>query len=130
MKLLNYLERCRTYRDVYALKSLFEQNGMVIMQSVSGTRALCKLKNGTPKCDRIFEDFIFIEGSDDKIITDKEIQIMIEFVSSADPKEIARPEIKSYRKNHSLYGNVVAIFNEEKKKATQDIRIIGESIQD
>lgn len=130
MNLLNSLERCRTYRDVYALKSLFEQNGMVIMRSVNGTRALCKLKNGTPKCDRIFEDFIFIEGSDDKVITDKEIHLMIEFVSSADPSEIARPEIKSYKKNHSLYGKVVAIFNEEKKKARQDIRIISESIQD
>jgi len=130
MDIVQYINKCITWRDLYSLKESFLQHGLCIANTVNGNRAICVIKNGKMVADRLFDDYIFIEGRDNDYIPGKVIEMIIEFVEKNSSDELLLPFIKSYHINANFYGRPLRIVNEHKMLSEQRIKYISDFIQD
>ncbi len=127
--LLNKIEKCTTYRDIYKLDKLFESNGMAVATTINGNTILCRLEEGRPCADNLIDDYIFIEGKNDEKIDKNSREVLKYFVSANAGTQRTAPSMPSYQDNYRLYGKPISIKSEPKKIEEQYIDLVSRLIE-
>lgn len=120
--IIKYIEKCSTWRDIYSLKETFLEHGLCITNTINGTGAICTIKNGQIQTEMIFDDYIFIEGKDAGLISERSMEILSEFIADKSSEQRLSPETVSYIKHSSFYGKSIGLVGDA---ATQQIQFIS-----
>lgn len=129
--LLIRVHNCDTWRSLYKLSEAFIENGMVLVPTVNGSQALCRVESGYPKHDRIFDDYVFVESNDINLPIPRSNKLtLIEFIKKAASVNKLSLKSTSYFQNVALYGRAIHIVNETDCKSDQTIADIGGLLDD
>ena len=79
-KILKYVEKCVTCRDLYSLEETFLEHGLCLTNTINNNRVLCAIRNGKIANKTIFSDYIYVEGEDGDYINDRSKEMLIQFI--------------------------------------------------
>jgi hypothetical protein len=127
MNIQTLLNNCVTYRDLYALKKDFYNYGLYLTNTNNGTKVLCAIAEGVIKTQKLFEDYIFIEGKDNEHIPERLREVISVFVAENMSNNKLYDNTPSYLKNVEFYGKPL---NKQSMLEEQQIKYISTLIQD
>lgn len=119
--LLEKIDKCPNIGGLFALEKGFNRVGLTIQQSSSGRVVVCKIEDNKPKCDEVFEDYIFLgRYNDDVILEGRILDCLVDFIKKAagEPSEIKNvPRV--WQDGVRFYGEAIAVMNEDANVAAQ-----------
>lgn len=127
MRILDILENCLTWRDLYSLKEVFLEHGLCLTSTINNNRVLCAIRNGQIAQKTIFDDYIFVEGKEGDYIEDRPREILTKFIKENASSNKLDNKTKNYQDNIRFYGKPIAING---NNSTQQIEYISHIIGD
>jgi hypothetical protein len=108
-----------------ALEPLFNEAGLTLQTTQKNRIVLCKLVEGTPSCNAIMEDYIFLGATDsmNDEISERMIKCITRFISEAasddDPQEVNSDNMRSWQDGKRTYGKIF-VMNEDVNSVVQE----------
>lgn len=127
MRILDILENCLTWRDLYSLREVFLEHGLCLTSTINNNRVLCAIRNGKIANKTIFSDYIFVEGDDGDYINERSKELLIQFIKENASSNRLDQKAVNYQDNIRFYGKPIAISESKTSQQIEYIsRMIGE----
>lgn len=123
------ITKCQNWRSFYALGEQLPRHGLFLGETLSGNRILCRIQDGQPCHENIFDDYLILGTPQESRIPDELKNQIVAFVAehASDAQLASTPNRQQMLK---LYGSPLTINGEHRIMAEQRIRAIGDFIEE
>jgi hypothetical protein len=127
MRILDVLENCLTWRDLYSLGEVFLEHGLLLTSTINNNRVLCAIREGKIAQKTLFNDYIFVEGKESDYIEDRSREVLIKFIKENASSNRLQHNLVNYQDKIRFYGKPIAIAeNIDNQQIEYISRIIGD----
>ena len=104
------VNKCYNFDMLYSLEKELNSVGFALVSTNNGRMTLCRICEGTPCIDKLFDDYLLIGENDykNKEISNDYKEVIIEFIKDKCSNEKLEPDIPSWQDTNLIYGNIVA----------------------